>query len=45
MRKKLLSTENNTVHKIGDAISPRLKFIENFGELLSWEFHFFLVLC
>ena len=37
---KLLSTENNTVHKIGKAISPRLKFIETYADFLNWILSF-----
>ena len=36
----LLSTENNTVHKIGEAISPRLMLIETFGDIFKWFFSF-----
>ena len=36
----LLSTENNTIHEIGAAISPRLKIIEIFGEIMNWGLSF-----
>ena len=36
----LLSTQNNTIHQIGAAISPRLKIVEIFGEIMNWGLTF-----
>jgi hypothetical protein len=41
-KKKLLSTEDNKIFKINEALSSRLLLVENFGEIFNWFFSFLL---